>query len=136
MDGPQDAIPAPDAEGLRTIPEAAAHLGIHEKRLRRLLARPKYRDRTQTRTRTQTRRMVLSAFYERLLTEKDVRIAELTAALGHEREQARRLAEALAREQALPAPTSPEAAPDAPEASKNAQGGPETGATVGDGGGL
>ena len=39
------------SDALLTIQEAAEALGIHEKRLRRLLARAEYRDRTQTGTR-------------------------------------------------------------------------------------
>jgi hypothetical protein len=39
--------------------------------------------------------------YERLLAEKEARLGELQAALDHEREQSKRLTEALAREQSL-----------------------------------
>jgi len=178
-----------------TIPEAAAELGIHEKRLRRLLARPEYRDRTQTgtrttrtgeravslvpaallsevktrlameqvpasqeaadqgnadnmdadgatgsgdspktgtRTRTEAQVQRLAGVYERLMMEKEARIAELSAALEHERGQSRHWQEALAREQvlrALPPPQGglqpqdgPQAAPgDAQEAPREAE---------------
>jgi len=57
----------------------------------------------------------LVPLYQRLLTEKDTRIGELTAALEHEREQSRRLADALAREQTLRALPAPPAAPREPE---------------------
>lgn len=187
--GPKEAL---------TVAEAAAHLGIHEKRLRRLLTRTEYRDRTQTGTRTTrtgerrvsllspdlltdiearllleadgddlspngdntdgdgdrdigngaspfgetgteatgtrtgTRQVVMSAFYERLLLEKDARIGELAAALEHERAQGRRLAEALAREQtlrALPAPQEMAAQDHGPEGSETEASGSAPGET-------
>ena len=62
----------------------------------------------ETGTRTETRQIVLSAFYERLIQEKNTRLAEMSEALAHEREQSRRLTEALAREQALRALPAPE----------------------------
>ncbi len=156
-------------EDLLTIAEAASRLGVHEKRLRRLLTRTEYRDKTRTgtrttrtgerrvsllpaalvndldarlrlesdaafkpqnadnedadrdtdsksgvsashnktETRTEPRQIVLSAFYERLLVEKDARITEL----AEDKAQLYRLLQEaqanLAREQALrslPAP--------------------------------
>jgi hypothetical protein len=49
----------------------------------------------------------IAAAYETVLREKEARIADLQTALEHEREQSRRLAEALAREQTLRALPSP-----------------------------
>ena len=51
---------------------------------------------------------------DELLSEKDARIAELTGALAHEREQSRRLGESLAREQVLRSLPPPEQALSAP----------------------
>ena len=51
---------------------------------------------------------------DELLSEKDARIAELTGALAHEREQSHRLGEALAREQVLRSLPPPEQALSAP----------------------
>jgi hypothetical protein len=64
MDMNTDNTDTPHSDELLTIPQAAATLGIHEKRLRRLLARPEYRDRmvTQAReTRTGTRSAAMAS---------------------------------------------------------------------------
>ena len=45
--------------------------------------------------------VLVAAFYERLILEKDTRLAEMAEALAHEREQSRRQADAPAREQGL-----------------------------------
>ncbi len=50
---------------------------------------------------TRQREVLDKALYERVLTEKDARIAELTAALEHEREQSRRYADALSKVQSV-----------------------------------
>jgi hypothetical protein len=64
----------PEAD-LLTVQEASEALGIHEKRLRRLLARAEYKDRTQTgtrETRTGTRTVILLS--SQLLADIRVRL--------------------------------------------------------------
>lgn len=145
-----------------TIAEAATRLGVHERRLRRLLTRPEYAARTVTetrRTRTGTRTATalpvdlitdLSAFFERqsapeppveetvsergqepgatltvtalaaytdrllqererVIAAKDAEIETLKTALESERENSRRLSDALTRTQALLAIAPPSA---------------------------
>jgi hypothetical protein len=78
----------------------------------------------------------LVPLYQRLLTEKDARISELTTALEHEREQSRTWREALhraqdtaTREQTLRAL---DTMPPAPEAPQEARTEPESGPAVND----
>jgi hypothetical protein len=80
------------------------------------------RENTGTTQATADVRLVV-ATYERLITEQQARIADLTTALEHERITGRTLADALAREQALRAlPVyQPQAAPPVENAVQDAQ---------------
>lgn len=148
-------------EELVTIPDAAAQLNLHEKRLRRLLKRPEYADKTQTlerETRTGTRTVTvlpsplladlrarlsmeeasdngdgdryrdtertgtgtrtgtrqaststlqLAAVYERVLQEKDARIADQAARIAFLEKALTQEQENAARTQALLALAAP-----------------------------
>jgi hypothetical protein len=58
---------------------------------------------------------------ERVISEQAARISDLQAALDHERDNSKRISEALAREQTLRLLTAPEPAQAAPEAAPESQ---------------